>query len=162
MSSIFNVAPIYITTAELTDSTSLSSVSALLDDPKTILINQAQDVIDSYIWLYGIPAIEWQANIFPTQDEDGNTEDIPLDIKKATVYICDQLYTNGNTTGWNISVWGLEIKSQKDGDSSIAYQDEDKANSNFMTPVLDMIPQEAINLLQKYKRDFYKYIPNAI
>jgi len=96
MANIFENMPLYITVADLQDSTTKQGIKDLDDAGCKILIDKAQYEVDAYIGMpkYA-PFDETQKMMFPVMDENGD-EYLPLDIQKAMVYICEQIFENGD------------------------------------------------------------------
>lgn len=86
--------PVYITAQDIDDTSKDADLIALSVADKEQLITQAQYIIDDYIECYGIKFDGSQEFIFPTQDSDGNVEPIPNDIKVATLYLVEDLFSS--------------------------------------------------------------------
>jgi len=108
MANIFIQDPIYITIEELSDGTTNSLIAWASNDDKKKLITESQDIIDQYIWSYPTKVDVDQTYIFPTINDW-----IPLNIKKATILLCENLADwwflswkayDKSSSNWNIVV----------------------------------------------------------
>jgi len=95
MASLFDTV-IYITTTELTDSTTNTALASESNANKMRLITLTEEWIDNYIvgfcWE---PEVEWQARIFPARYRDTtDAYDIPIPIKQACVLVCEVEYNS--------------------------------------------------------------------
>lgn len=153
MANIFLREPTYITVQEVRDTTSKADLIALTDDEIKVLIAKSEDLIDWYIESYGTPFDENQNLIFPIKDEDWNSY-IPDDIKVATFYTVEQVFSNWDTISTATITWSWEVKSEKVWDRLVTY--EVWVTSVWWTSEQLWIPLEAQNILVKYKKVFYK------
>ena len=119
MVNLFIQEPIYITIQELKDSSNNQDIKlSTNDDNLKILISKAQDVIDYIIWDYWIKLLSTQNNIFPEK-----TLWVPLNIKKACILLCDNMYVWWVLSWWayNWNIWN--IKSETYRWTSVQYFD---------------------------------------
>ena len=96
MANIFIQDPIYISEVDLKESSNNIDIQENLEsDDLKELITKAEDIIDMVIWDFWVAEVEWQTRIFPTSELW-----LPIDIVKATVLLCDNLYAGG-ILDWN-------------------------------------------------------------
>jgi len=157
MPNIFLLDPVYITIAQIDDTTSKAWLIALTDDEKKVLITKAQNIIDWYIWSYWTKFDEDQANIFPIEDEDWASE-LPLDITTATFYTVEQLFESWDLISWAVSSsnWWA-VTQEKTWDRTVSYSSDATSTTNNALKFL-WIPPEAENILKKYKNIFFKNV----
>lgn len=132
---------VYITLSDARDTSEVFTATVPTDAVLTKLITQAQILIDTYIWYYDEPAVEWQSFIFPIIGETT----IPSDIKIATVWITEQLYTLGT------SIEKDKVISESNMSRRIDFSDK-QSYTNYMESI--WIPKRALNILNKYKNSF--------
>ncbi len=148
MANIFVKEPIYITLQDYKDS-STKDLTWKTDDELKEIIYKAQKEIDIYIGSYWEKFEETQEFIFPIKNTDW-TSYIPNDITIATVYVSDQLIANWDTIEEHTS--GGQITEEKTWDRTTKYS----ATSNSI--FVKTIPFEAMQILDKYKKVFFKQI----
>lgn len=132
---------VYISLGDARDTSDIFTSTVPSDATLTKLITQAQILIDTYIGYYDEPAVEWQSFIFPITWET----EIPDDIKIATVWVTEQLYTLGT------SIDKDKITSESNMSRRIDFSDKQSYN-NYMESI--WIPKRALNILNKYKNSF--------
>lgn len=155
MANIFQWESVYITSQDVKDSTSKTALAALTDLEIETLIYKAQIAIDNYIVSYGTPYDTDQDFIFPVIGTDSNSL-LPSDITMSALLSVEQIYENGDLITGSTTVTGTwAVKSEKVWDRSVTY--------DLWTTTTDVsdneslwLPDQAINLLKKYKQVFSK------
>ncbi len=148
MANIFEKEPVYISLDDYKDS-SWKDLSIYSDEELKEFIYKSQIIIDDYVWSYWTPFESTQEFIFPVIWSDWESL-IPNDIIISTVYVCDQLVANWDTIDGFIS-WG-QILEEKTWDRTTKYSETSNAN------YVKNIPYEAMVILNKYKKVFFKQV----
>lgn len=147
MSNLYAQTPVYLTVADVRDSTGKVGLQSVSDDGIKELIYKAQVEVDNFIGNYGTKFDSSQSLIFPIDDNGVST--LPTDIKIATLQIVEQLYENGDSIVPQ-SASGI-VKSESSGDHSITYDrtgiDMDK-----------VIPASAETILSNYRQIFLRNV----
>ena len=157
MANLFIQNPVYITIAEIKDTSTKAWLIALSDDELKVLITKAQQLVDNYIVSYGEKYDEDQTYIFPIEDVNYNSF-LPNDITVATFYTVEQLFESWDlisgavsTTSW----WA--ITNEKVWDRSVSYSSDATTTTNNNLKFL-WIPPEAESILKKYRNIFLKTV----
>ena len=125
----------YLTIDEVKDSSSLFDSKE--DQYIQAIVRQAERIIDSIIGNYGTKQEENKKTLFPIQ-----WEDIPLEIKQATLLLSECLLKKQNNTGNRI------IKSEKRRGNTITYDVE--PSTNKYSDIHPCIDESIYTLLQPY------------
>lgn len=140
MANIFDTDIYYITETEVKGSTTKTDLKALTDEEVKILISKAEKSVDNYLG-YSI----W-ANII------NKTEETQLDIKLATFYTVEQIFTNSDLVKKVNINW--VVASESSWDRSIAFKSWTQTNDLKIL----WINEFAKKILDKYKQIFFKQI----
>lgn len=136
MTNIFLETPVYITVAEVKDSTTIGGLATLWNNDVQVLIVKSENTINNYLW-YSIPMA------------DITDEEVIKDFKIATFYMVEELYTESITGETD------NIKSETSGDRKIEYFSSGDS-AKFMNKY--WMPDSVITILAKYKQIFYKQV----
>lgn len=131
---------VYVSLADARDTSEVFTATVPSDTRLTQLITEAQYIVDWYIGSYGTALVEWQHFIFPTVNDN-----IPLDIKLATVQISEYVYAKGQLLNEE------KIVSESNQSRSVSFSDKEWYQSYIKTIG---IPKKVLKLLDKYRNDF--------
>lgn len=140
MANIFDKDIYYITAQEVKDTTDKTDLKALDDDDINILIAKAEISVNNYLWY------TFWADIV------NKTEETQLDIKIATFYIVEQIFTNSDLVKKVNINW--VVSSESSWDRSIAFKSWTQINDLKIL----WINEFAKKILDKYKQIFFKQI----
>ena len=92
MTNLFNETPIYITVADVRDSTNIDGLKTESDTRLTRYIIEAQGAVDNYILNNTYDKYDSeQKYMFPISID--LVETMPEDVKIATLYIVERIYS---------------------------------------------------------------------
>lgn len=156
MSNIFIKDPVYISVQDLQDTTTKQALKDATEDEVKEVIAKAEWIIDNYIISYWTKFDENQNTIFPILDTDWESSLLPQDIKMAAYFTSVQIFVNGDTIRTSVSTsWSWAIKSEKTWSHSVTYDIWTSVSTVDATSTL-WLPQEAIMILKKYRKNFYR------
>jgi len=138
---------VYVTLEEARGTSDVFTTTVPDDNSLTKIITQAQWLIDWYIGSFRTKFVSTQTFIFPIEDEDWDEEDIPTDIKLATIRISEYVYDNGST----FNDMNGKVISEKNMSRSVDFSDKESISSYIETI---WIPKRVLNILDNYKSDF--------
>lgn len=134
----------YLEWADFKDLTNVSALSTILEPAYNLLSQRAELLLDSYVGRQEKYDPD-QTRVFPRSediDTSGNSV-IPEQVQMAMVRIVEAIYKDGETKSPDQN----SMKGEKIGDYS--YNRDSSASQNNG---LDLIPPEAKNLLQDFRR----------
>lgn len=139
MANLFSDA-VYLSAADVKDSTELASLKTLADSAVTRLIAEAQALVDAHVGSTGASAYqEGQTTLYPIKAPDGSPF-TPREVRTATLYVVEHLHLLGAPTlDGNL---GREIVAEKVGDHSVEYSAGRRDG---------LLPEKALRLLGPYR-----------
>lgn len=137
-----------ITYATIVDARETSAILRPIGQSElTTFLAEAELVVDNYIGFYWVKADEAQLRIFPVEDEE-----IPDDIKIATIWIAEQISLEWSWLGtlrWD------KIVSEGNMSRSVSFSDK-QTHKEFVDTV--QIPKKALRILDRYKTSFISQV----
>lgn len=135
----------YVTIADARETSAI--LRPIGQNELTSLLAEAEIVVDNYIGFYWVKADEDQVRIFPVEDEE-----IPDDIKIATLWIAEQIFLEWS--GLGVLRWD-KIVSEGNMSRSVSFSNKE-THKEFVDTI--QIPKKALRLLDRYKTSFISQI----